>query len=50
MDNSQPYATAVAVADGKIITVGSLDSLQGWIKERGATIDLSFKKKLSCRV
>ncbi|KGJ95152.1 amidohydrolase [Colwellia psychrerythraea] len=46
MDNSQPYATAVAVADGKIVSVGSLDSLQGWIKERGATIDPTFKDKI----
>jgi len=46
MDNSQPHATAVAVADGKIVSVGSLESLAGWIKERGATIDPTFKNKI----
>jgi len=46
MDNSQPNATAVAVANGKIVSVGSIESLQGWIKERGATIDPTFKNKI----
>ncbi len=46
MEPALPEATAVAVADGRIVAVGSLDSLQGWITQRGATIDESLKDKI----
>jgi predicted amidohydrolase YtcJ len=46
MEPSIPEATAVAVADGKIVSVGTLESLQGWIKQRGAVIDETFKDKI----
>lgn len=46
MEPSLPEATAVAVADGRIVSVGSLESLQGWIAERGAVIDESFSEKV----
>jgi predicted amidohydrolase YtcJ len=42
MEPALPEATAVAVADGRIVAVGSLESLAGWIDRRGATIDTRF--------
>lgn len=39
MEDSMPLATAVAVDDGRIVAVGTLESLQPWIDERSATID-----------
>lgn len=41
-----PEATAVAVADGRIVAVGTLDSLQPWIDQRGATIDNTLQEKI----
>lgn len=46
MEPALPEATAVAVADGRIVGVGSLDSLQGWIKQRGARIDTTLEDKI----
>lgn len=46
MEPALPEATAVAVADGQIVSVGSLDSLQGWLRERGGKIDNTFKDKV----
>ena len=46
MEAAQPEATAVAVADGKIVSVGSLESLKTWIDQRGATIDRTFEDKV----
>lgn len=46
MEPALPEATAVAVADGRIVAVGSLDSLRGWIKQRGARIDHSLRDKI----
>lgn len=46
MEPAMPEATAVAVADGRIVAVGSLASLQSWIDERGAVIDHTFKEKI----
>jgi len=46
MEPALPEATAVAVADGRVVAVGSLDSLQGWIKRRGAHIDETLKDKI----
>ncbi|NNC99468.1 MAG: amidohydrolase [Gammaproteobacteria bacterium] len=43
MEAALPRATAVAVADGKIVSVGSLQSLQPWISGREVTIDTTFK-------
>jgi len=41
-----PEATAVAVADGRIVAVGSLESLKGWMDQRGARVDRSFENKI----
>ncbi|MFT4518096.1 MAG: putative amidohydrolase YtcJ [Halioglobus sp.] len=46
MEPALPEATAVAVADGRIVSVGTLESLQPWIKQRGARIDNSLKDKV----
>lgn len=46
MEPAMPHATAVAVADGRIVSVGTLESLQGWIEQRGATIDRSLEDKI----
>ena len=43
MEHSVPTARAVAVTDGKIVAVGTLDSLNGWIEEKGAYIDRRFE-------
>lgn len=39
MDPSQPVATAVAVRDGRILSVGSLDDMQPWLKSAPSSID-----------
>lgn len=46
MDPSQPRATAVAVADGRIVAVGDLDSMAAWTESRSYTIDDRFKGKV----
>jgi len=46
MEPALPEATAVAVAAGRIVSVGTLESLQGWIDQRGATIDDRFADKV----
>ena len=39
MDPTQPAATAVAVRDGEILSVASLQDLQPWLKNNNVTID-----------
>ena len=46
MDPAIPNATAVAVAEGKIVSVGSLESLQSWTQGRTVTVDNRFKDKV----
>jgi predicted amidohydrolase YtcJ len=46
MEPALPEATAVAVEDGKILAVGSLDSLSPLIAARGARIDRQFEDKV----
>lgn len=46
MDPGWPEATAVAVRDGKILSVGTLDSLKPWLKTGTYTINRSFKDKI----
>ena len=43
MEPALPEATAVAVEDGKVLAVGSLDSLSPLIATRGARIDRQFE-------
>jgi predicted amidohydrolase YtcJ len=46
MDNGWPQATAVAVRDGKILSVGSLDDLKPWLDQNSHTIDRTFADKV----
>jgi len=46
MEPALPEATAVAVEDGKVLAVGSLDSLSPLIAARGARIDRQFEGKV----
>lgn len=46
MEPALPEATAVAVADGRIVAVGSLESLEGWMQQRGATIDRTLEDEV----
>ncbi len=46
MDDANPRANAVAVSNGKIVSVGSLESLKPWISQYKTTIDKSFEDKI----
>jgi len=46
MEPALPQATAVAVEDGRIVAVGSLESLQPWLNARGGTVDRSLEDKI----
>lgn len=39
MDEGRPDATAVAVADGRIVSVGSLESMQPWLRRHPHVVD-----------
>lgn len=46
MDPGWPLGTAVAVKDGRILSVGTLDDLQPWLKRFPYRIDETFKDKV----
>ena len=46
MDPSNPTATAVAVSDGKILSVGSLEDLKPWTGKYPTQIDRQFEGKV----
>jgi predicted amidohydrolase YtcJ len=46
MDPTQPTATAVAVRDGQILSVGSRQDLEPWLKNNKYTVDEQFKDKV----
>ena len=46
MDPALPSATAVAVADGKILSVGSLDELKPWLDKYPHEINQQFADKV----
>ena len=46
MEPALPSATAVAVADGRIVAVGDLKSLKSWIDQKDARIDTRFADKV----
>ncbi len=46
MDAGWPSATAVAVRDGKILSVGSLEELEPWLKTAPYKIDRTFADKI----
>ncbi len=46
MDEGRPTADAVAVAEGKIVSVGSLESMQPWLRRIPHEIDDSFGDRI----
>ena len=46
MEPAMPEATAVAVSEGRIIAVGSLESLEPWTESRPSRIDRRFEGKV----
>lgn len=46
MDDGWPVATAVAVRDGKILSVGSLDEVKEWIGKTPFTLNETFQDKV----
>ena len=46
MEPALPQTSAVAVADGRIVAVGSLESLKPWLDMHRATIDRSLEDKV----
>ncbi|MFO1224781.1 MAG: amidohydrolase [Burkholderiaceae bacterium] len=46
MDESLPLATAVAVADGRIVAVGDLDAMAPWREGREVTLDRRFERQV----
>lgn len=46
MDLGRPLATAVAVSEGKIVSVGSLESMRPWLDRFDHEIDTSLNKQI----
>jgi hypothetical protein len=46
MTETMPTASAVAVADGKIVSVGTLESLKPWLDQYPHEIDETFADKI----
>src|SRR5688572_2018372 len=46
MDPGWPEGTAVAVRDGKILSVGTLDDLKPWLLNNQYEIDQTFAEKI----
>ena len=46
MDPGRPTAEAVAVLDGKVLSTGTMDSMQPWLSRYDVTVDETFKDKV----
>lgn len=46
MDPGRPTATAVAVAEGRIVSIGSLESMQPWLKRIDHEIDDTYADRV----
>ena len=46
MDPGRPEASAVAVLDGKVLSTGTLESMQPWLSRYGYTVDKSLADKI----
>lgn len=46
MDQGRPVADAVAIADGKIVSVGTLESMQPWLRRVPHEIDHTFADRV----
>src|SRR5215472_17301306 len=42
MDPGRPTASAIAVRDGRILSVGTIESMQPWLRRYSHTIDETF--------
>ena len=46
MEPSHPHGTAIAVRDGQILEVGTLETLKPWLDRHPHTIDTQFEDKI----
>lgn len=46
MDRARPEATAVAVMDGKVLSVGTMESIKPWLDQFHYEVDDTFKDKV----
>ena len=46
MDPGRPEAEAVAVLDGKVLSTGTIESMQPWLERYDVTVDDTFKDKV----
>src|ERR1035437_4328510 len=46
MDSGRPYGTAIAVRDGRVLSVGSLEFMQPWLSRYEHSIDDTLKDKV----
>ena len=46
MDQGRPDASAVAVADGRIVSVGSVESIEPWLRRHPHSIDDRYSDKI----
>lgn len=46
MDPGRPEVEAVAVLDGKVLSTGTLESMQPWLSHYDVTVDNTFKDKV----
>ena len=46
MDDTLPEATAVAVSEGKVLAVGTLEDMAVWTQDRQVRIDRSFEDQV----
>lgn len=46
MDPGRPEVEAVAVLDGKVLSTGTMDSMQPWLEHYDVTVDDRFKDKI----
>ncbi|WP_423922735.1 amidohydrolase [Candidatus Poriferisodalis sp.] len=46
MDPGRPHASAVAVADGRIVSVGSIESMQPWLRRYPFDVDDRYADKV----
>lgn len=46
MDPGRPLAQAVAVMDGRVLSTGTLESMQPWLSRHDHTIDRTFEDKV----
>ena len=46
MDPGRPDASAVAVSDGRIVSVGSIESMEPWLRRYPHSIDDRYSDKI----